>query len=307
MPYQTTSQRQARRRAAAALCALLLTALLLLSACGNNAPPVEATVAPAAQATSATAPEATAAPTQAAAPTDVPEPTAAPTDAPPPTSAPTPTAAATAEEVTLGDCDNRFFPVVSGHVLRYRNNIPGMGESEFAQTFGDVTDNSFTITLGLGEGQSLVQNWQCGAEGLLAPEMSGLPGVGQGMSVEYLEASGITLPRDDQMEPGQEWNTHYVVEVTMADSGAGQMILSETVDMTNTVAGVESVSVPAGDYDAVRVDTQGTISFSIGGSAPTTTELTMTSWYAEDVGLVRQELAGLLSDEAIATELVSVE
>lgn len=289
-----------RWRPRAALLFVLLLTVFLLAACGGDkAPAAEATVAPPAAATSA--PQATAAPTAVVATN---APTAAPAE---PTLAPTPTEAAPTEAVALGDCDNRYFPVSDGRVLRYRNNVPGLGESELTQTFGDVTDSSFTVTVGLGEGQSLVQNWQCGTEGLLAPELSQLPGAAEGMSVEYLEASGITLPRDDQMTAGNEWTTHYVVEVTMADSGAGQMILSETVDLVNTVAGVESVSVAAGDYDAVRVDTKGTISVSIAGAPSTPIELDMVSWYAEDVGLVRQEMGGLLSEDAIVTELVAVE
>lgn len=43
----------------------------------------------------------------------------------------------------------------------------------------------------------------------------------------------------------------------------------QTMDMTNSVVGIESVTVPAGQFaDAVRVDTAGTIAiaFSMGGT-----------------------------------------
>ena len=84
--------------------------------------------------------------------------------------------------------------------------------------------------------------------------------------------------------------------------------MSETIDLVNTVAGEEPVTVPAGTFDAVRVDTTGTVSVSIGGAPANAVDMSITSWYVRDTGLVRQEVGGLLGEaDAIVTELVSVE
>ncbi len=275
--------------------------LIALAACGgDDTPAAEPTLAPASQAT--TAP-------QAAAPTEAPS--AAATAAEAPAAAATPTAAPTATAaapVAAGECDNPFFPAVEGRVMTYRNTVPAFGESEFSHTFSDVTDSSFNINIDVGDGESVVQKWTCSAEGLLSPEMAQMPGMAEGMTFEYVEANGATLPAADQMTAGHEWTTHYVVEVTMPDLGQGAMSMSETVDLVNTVAGEESVTVPAGTFDAVRVDTAGTIAVSIAGAPASNVEMSMVSWYAEGVGLVRQEIGGMLGGEdTIVTELVSVE
>ena len=288
--------------------AVLLLALALV-ACGDDTPAGEPTLAPASQAT--TVPQA-AAPTEAP-PAEATATTALPTEAPP-TEAPAaatataaPTAAATVP-VAAGECDNPFFPAVEGRVMTYRNTVPTFGESEFSHTFSDVTASSFNLNIGVGDGKSVVQKWTCSADGLLSPEMAQMPGMAEGMTFNYLEASGATLPAADQMTAGHEWTTHYVVEVTMPDLGQGAMSMSETVDLVNTVAGEESVTVPAGTFDAMRVDTTGTIAVSIAGAPASNIEMSMASWYAEGVGLVRQEIGGMLGGEdTIVTELVSAE
>ncbi len=280
--------------------------LIALAACGGDDTPAgEPTLAPASQAT--TVP-------QVAAPTEAPPAEATATEAPPAAAPPaeaTPTVAPTATAavpVAAGACDNPFFPAVEGRVLTYRNNVPGMGASEFSHTFSDVTANSFNLNIGVGDGESVVQKWTCSADGLLSPEMAQMPGMAEGMTFNYIEASGATLPAAGQMTAGHEWTTHYVVEVAMPDLGQGAMSMSETVDLVNTVAGEESVTVPAGTFDAVRVDTAGTIAVSIAGAPASNIEMSMASWYAEGVGLVRQEIGGMLGGEdTIVTELVSVE
>ncbi|MCW5862769.1 MAG: hypothetical protein KIT52_06670 [Anaerolineae bacterium] len=279
------------------LAALALLLLIALAACGgDDTPAAEPTLAPASQAT--TAP-------QADAPTEAPPAAATPTATPTATALP---AAATAAPVAAGECDNPFFPAVEGRVMTYRNTVPAFGESEFSHTFSDVTDSSFNVNIDVGDGESVVQKWTCSADGLLSPEMAQMPGMAEGMTFEYVEASGATLPAADQMTAGHEWTTHYVVEVTMPDLGQGAMSMSETVDLINTVAGEESVTVPAGTFDAVRVDTAGAIAVSIAGAPASNIEMSMVSWYAEGVGLVRQEIGGMLGgDDTILTELVSVE
>ncbi len=282
----------------------MLLSLIVLAACGGDDTPAAApTLDPASQTTSVPQVDAapTDAPAEAAAPTEAP-PTAAPTELPP---APTATAAAV---VALGDCDNAYFPAVEGRTLTYRSTIPGMGESTIRHTFSDVTDSGFTLTMGLDESEGIVQQWTCSADGLLAPQLTQLPGLAEGMTFEYVEASGATVPAADQMTAGHEWTTHYVVEVTLPDLGQGAMTMSETIDLVNTVAGEEPVTVPAGTFDAVRVDTAGTVSVSIGGAPANAVDMSITSWYVRDTGLVRQEVGGLLGEaDAIVTELVSVE
>ena len=296
------------------LACLVLLLSVLLAACGDDTPAAEATTV-AAPEVPATEPAAEAAPEVVAAePTAEPAPTETPATAEP-TLAPTPTLATEtgAAGLAAGDCGNEFFPVVEGRVARYTNDVPGFGVTEFTQTTTDVTDTAFSVQTDIGDGELLIFSWQCSSEGLLSPELSQLPGA-VGLTIEYTEASGITIPPADRFRPGETWTTHYVATATLGDTGAGAMTMVETIDLTNEVVGIEAISVAAGDFpEAVRVETTGNVSIamSLDGAAQPANDVPMnyTSWYVAGVGLVRQEFVGLLSeaDQPMVTELVAVE
>ncbi len=287
--------------------AVLMTALLLLLvACGGDeAPPEEALPTPAAEVATEAPP--------VEQPTAVP--TALPTTVPPteePTAAPT---AETAGGATLsGDCANAYFPVVDGRVYTYSSSISGFGVSNFTQTYSDVTDTSFTITIDAGEGEPFANTWTCTGEGMLSPEFSQMPGGMEGMvSIDFVEAEGVTLPSEEMFQPGESWTTRYVAEAVIGDAASGELTMTQTIEMTNNVIGSEAVSVPAGDFDnAIRVDTTGVVTMAMGDTGMTTTiDMNYSSWYVEDVGLVRQEFASLFGTEGAnnpsVTELLSYE
>lgn len=297
------------------LLALLLL-LLALAACSGDEPADEATIAT--EVTAPTTESVVAEPTIAEL-TAAEEPTAAATTAAEPTAAPvepTPTLATAEETAALpaGDCSNAFYPVIEGRTLRYANNIPGFGVTEHAITHSDVTDTSFTATTDLGDGNVLTQTWTCSGEGLLQPEFSQLPTGDQvTLTIEFVESSGLTIPAADQFQPGATWTTRYVANATLSDSGAGEMLMEQTTELTHTVIGPETITVPAGEFEAMRVETTGNVIAvtSVGGVAVPPTEIPMSfvSWYTEGVGLVRQEWTDLFGagSEAATTELVAIE
>lgn len=289
----------------------LLFLILVLAACGSETPEATATTAPPAEATvAAEAVAATSAPVAIPA-TEVP---VEPTSEPEPTTAPEPTAPP-APAATGGKCDNPYFPVVDGRILRYRNTVPGLETSEYTLTYSAVSDSSFIGTISTADGDSIIQEWTCLDGGLLSPQLIQLPGGTEGITVEYSNLEGLTLPAADQMRPGGSWITRYTAAATMPDSGSGSMTMNQTTEMTNTVTGIESITVPAGTYpNAVRVDTTGTIdmTMTVGDqTAPASViEMSYTSWYVEGIGLIRQEMAGLFGESAedvSVTELVAIE
>ena len=292
----------------------LLLALLLACGGGEEASP-EPTVVEAAPTVAEAATEApTAAPATEAAPTETPVALVEAT----PTVDPTAEALAAGPDgpvVMMGDCGNAYYPVAEGRAMTYRNSMEVMGESEFTTTYTDVTESSFTVTTEVDENEVVAISWVCTGEGMLSPEFSQMPGGVEGLSIEFVEADGVTIPTEEMFQPGQSWTTHYVANATMPDMGAGEMTMVQTMDMTNTVVGIESVTVPAGEFaDAVRVETSGTIaiSLSMGGTPQpaSTIEMVYTTWYVHNVGMVRQDFSSLLGeggDGGIVTELVSIQ
>jgi hypothetical protein len=290
---------------------VLLLALPALVACGGDTPAGETTVATAVVAPTEAVAEAaaTAAPEPTAAP-----PTEAPPTAPPAEPTPTPAAAAETDPLPAGDCGNAFYPVIEGRTLRYANNIPGIDAGEHTITHSDVTDSSFTATTDLGDGNVLTQTWTCSGEGLLQPEFSQLPtGEDVTLTIEFVESSGLTIPAADQFEPGGTWTTRYVANATLSDAGTDEMTMAQTTELSHTVIGPETITVPAGTFDAIRVETTGNVSSvtTVGGVSVPPMELPMSfiSWYAEGVGLVRQEWPDLFGtgSAAATTELIAIE
>lgn len=244
-------------------------------------------------------------------PTAVP-PTVAPTEEP--MAEPTAAEATTGDATLSGDCANAYFPVVEGRVYTYSSSVAGFGVSNITQTYQDVTDNSFTITIDAGEGEPFVNTWTCTGEGMLSPEFSQLPGGMEGVvSIDFVEAEGVTLPSEEMFQPGESWTTRYVAEATLGDAESGEITMVQTIEMTNDVVGVEAITVPAGDFEeAMRVDTTGVITMAMGDTGPTTTfDMSYSAWYVRDVGLVRQEFASVLGVEGAnnpsVTELLSFE
>lgn len=257
-----------------------------------------------------------------AAATDAPEvaPTEPPADSPttaPPTEEPTalPPTAEPEPAFATGECGNVYYPVVDGRAMTYRTNATDLGAGDYTTTFTNVTDSSFTLVTDVGEEDVFATDWQCSSEGLLSPEFSQMPGDMDGLNIEFVEATGVTIPSEDKFRVGETWPTHYVANATMAVDDTTSMTMIQTIDMTNTVTTVESVSVPAGDYpEAVVIDTVATISVSMGEGDETvpamTLEMNYKSWYVEGVGLVKQEIADFFSDSgggAYTTELVAIQ
>ena len=242
------------------------------------------------------------------------EPTETPTEEPTAEPEAEPTAQTTSGVTLAGNCANAYFPVVDGRVYTYSSSISGFGVSNFTQTYSDVTDDSFTITIDSGSGESFSNTWTCTGEGMLSPEFTQMPGGMEGMlSIDFVEAEGVTLPSEDMFQPGESWTTHYVAKAVINIPGSGEMNMTQTIDMTNNVIGTEAVSVPAGDFDsAVRVDTTGAVTMDMGDTGMTTTiDMSYSSWYVENVGLVRQEFSSVFggdgADNPSVTELLSYE
>jgi len=298
---------------------LVLVSLILVGCGGEEAAttvaiptPIEESVDTAESLPTAPTPEAPTAvpPTKAPAATDVPE----ATDAAEVTYTPEPVDQGGGGVLAGGNCANPYFPVVEGATYRYSSTNSLTGPSEYTLIYSNATDDSFDMTFDFGEGEGeeavgITQTWQCTADGLLAPELLQFNNVDMPFEFETIEAEGLTFTTST--EPGTTWTTHYVVAGSGETEGV-TMTMQQTMDLNHEVVGVEAVSVPAGDYPtAVRVESTGTIALvtSVGetGSDPVTIDWSQTTWYVENVGMVRQETIDLFGDAPSVTELVAIE
>lgn len=98
---------------------------------------------------------------------------------------------------------------------------------------------------------------------------------------------GVTLPGD--IQSGDDWSQTLGVEV-----GANNLTMNFTIENSFKAAGYELVSVPAGTFDALKVEMESTTD----GGDP----ITQTLWYVKDVGLVKSIID---LDTPVVQELVS--
>lgn len=282
-----------------------LACAFALSACSSGAPgEAPATAAPLTPPTADVRPttddrspvEPTAAPTATSTP--VAAPTAAPTATP--TVAPEPTTAS-----VTGACANRYLPVAQGASWQYR--ISGVSSGTFTRVIAALRPDGFDDEDTFDAGLTRASSWACQNGDLIALTPSGGTSVVTAdlqfdFTVESNE--GVTLPADPQ--PGQTWTQKVVYsgQQTVGDLTLQSRNVAET---SCKAAGVETVSVPAGAFEALRVDCETTIQINLTGAPAGLPALTFESaearWFAPGVGLIKS--SGTTSMGATETVLLS--
>lgn len=258
--------------------------LLVVAACsgGNaNTPSSRATQAP-----PGTVNEPTSAPVATEAPTEV-----------PPTEIPTETASA---------CDNPYMPVVLGATWDYK--LTGPVPDTYTHSIVSVESDSFTEQDVFGVGVTRQGQWKCENGDLIALNPpSGSSGTVEADNVKVdfqtKDLSGVTLP--GTINAGDTWSQSITLEGTETINGT-EFPASNKVTSNCKAIGVESVTVEAGTFDAMRVECQNTMEVSLKLTdvpMQTTINLTGISWYVENIGMVKNSTTGSGLDST--TELVS--
>jgi hypothetical protein len=221
-----------------------------------------------------------------------PAPTGPPTDSPR-----TPTQEPTSEPATSGDCDNPLYPVVGGATWQYLGANSNSGSFSFAHTFVEIHSDGFTEQDVWDSGLVRSAQWSCQAGNLKALELGTGAGTVSTASTNFVADSttseGVTLPAT--VNVGDTWTQIVDINGHMQMPDNTSAAARNQASQNCTAIGPENVSVPAGTFEAMKVECQVemTITISVQGLdvPPTTLASTSTLWYAEGVGLVKSESA----------------
>jgi len=206
-----------------------------------------------------------------------------------------PSAQAPSVQSSGGLCDNPYFPVVEGATWNY-DLTTDFGTVTSTNTISDVGTDGFLMVTDNPD-ISYVITWECSAEGLYWLQSTGgmfaavfQTDAGTG-TVQTLSVTGVSIPAD--VQPGDSWSSDE--EITASGFGVDETF---TIHADYHAIGMETITVPAGTFDALRVDftmtnTSETLPVSIEG----------TSWFAAGVGQVKN--TGLLGDISSDLELTS--
>jgi len=269
----------------------VLPLFVLLAACAAGAPQQDASTErpPAASPTATVLAPPTATPV--ASPTATPTALVLPTTSPPtatpaPTDAP-PLPSPTAPAAIAAACQNRYYPIAQGAAWTYR--VSGSVNDTFTRAIIGVRADGFDDQDTFASGAIRRGSWACRQGDLISLTPGGSASVAAGgaqtdFTVESNE--GLTLPADPQ--PGARW-TQTIVYLGQFNTGDRNVTARSTLNTSCRAVGVESVSVPAGAFEALRADCTYRLTIALLGDLPFDFSFSSNGsvWYAPGVGLVK--------------------
>jgi hypothetical protein len=195
------------------------------------------------------------------------------------------------ESAAASLCTNAYYPVREGATWTYRSTGGPAGEYSFADTITSVRDDGFTLSTQIGD-LTRSQEWTCTAEGLTALQLGGAPAAMLNaqniqMNLNVGNGTGVTFP--SQINAGDQWqqNLDFSGNVTMMNEQADA---EGNAQMNFNAVGTESVTVPAGTFEALKVEADVTLKINAsyqGITLPVTFSGDYTYWFAQDVGWVK--------------------
>jgi hypothetical protein len=188
-------------------------------------------------------------------------------------------------------CNNPYFPVVNGATWLYETT--GIGQA--THTLSTTEKGQFTITVKNNDSTFLLEG-QCTEDGIILVD-NGMSAIYQGSeggsTLTTQSQEGVSLPNDIQQ--GDDWSQ----TIQMTSSNAEQPITA-TIVSDYKAEGYESVTIPAGTFEALKIIQSSTITMN--GMKLMTSNSTL--WYVEGVGNVKaEEQAG--GSEASVVQLIS--
>ncbi len=210
-----------------------------------------------------------------------------------------------------GSCENEIFPVVAGASWTYSSAGGPGGNFIYTDVVSQIWENGFTLTSQIG-GESRNQEWFCQSEGLQPLQISGSNAAGismQGIAADFetFDVSGIVLP--GEISEGKQWQYGLKMKGALAMPGEPQSPASGTYSVETKYAGRQTVTVPAGTFEAVCLQANSNVEIIAdfqGAPVPIAYNATTLLWYAPGVGFIKSVENGNFGSESftVTTELL---
>lgn len=190
-------------------------------------------------------------------------------------------------------CDQPFSPTRPGWEWQYR--VMGERSSTYSIRKINIADGGFTQVRQTAGGREEMK-YRCTFEGIFPVDFgsSGSNRVeagGQPVSydLDVVKITGVAIPDYDTWAVGNSWKL--VIEVRgTGQQGPLRFVISGTLETTYRVVAQENVTTPAGRFMAYKLQTTFITRMRANAgpiSIPFNFESQGTSWYAENVGLVK--------------------
>lgn len=195
-----------------------------------------------------------------------------------------------------GLCANAYYPVREGATWTYASSGGPMGGYGFTDTITSVREDGFTLTSQFDE-LTRTQEWACRTEGLVALQLGGTSAATINtqdvqVTLDVDNVRGVTFPVE--ISPGDTWQ--HALEFTGHMVVASQQIEANGSAQSNfTAVGYETVTVPAGTFDALKIRVDTTIDINgvfQGISFPLHVSTPYDYWFVQGVGWVKASGTG---------------
>jgi hypothetical protein len=206
-----------------------------------------------------------------------------PTATQPPTIASQATAAGPSAS---GSCQNDYFPVKPGTTWTSTGTM-STGSFTRVSTITEVSTTNFQaqtqLTDNLGKQLLTTESWNCTTTGLIqpgGPVAASIQSTFGGASTKTISTTGITIPT--HINPGDTWSLVTQLEFTIPN-----LSITGTLDYNFQAIGLEQVAVPAGTFNAMKVQVNAK-SASVKSSLPISITADGFYWFAPSVGRVKE-------------------
>ncbi|MFN2149907.1 MAG: hypothetical protein ACK2T2_16095 [Anaerolineales bacterium] len=209
-------------------------------------------------------------------------------------------------------CDHPYFPAVEGASWTYASAGSAVGPYTFTDTATNLREDGFTLQ-GDFDGLVRIQEWSCSEAGLALLDYSGMGAaqvMAEGLQVQFETTgmTGVTLPAD--LAPGDEWSQRFEVAGSVTLASGLEASAQGSASASNRAVGFETVSVPAGTFNALRIERtielDLTLQFGESGT-PILINSQEVIWLAEGVGWIKDSITGTIESSPVeeTIELVS--
>lgn len=190
-------------------------------------------------------------------------------------------------------CNNDYYPVVNGATWTYQITVQENAPATATHSMAVVEDGSFTLTV-QGDDSTFTLEGTCGDDGVILMNVPGVSatysGEAGGSTLSTTNDDGVTVPDDIQVD--DDWSQ----TISVVGSSGNEVTLSATIETAYKALGYETVTVPAGTFNALKVEQNG--SMIITGSPAFETHGFI--WYADGIGTVKSGLDGTYTSELVS-------
>ncbi|MFH1621444.1 MAG: hypothetical protein ABIB04_05185 [Patescibacteria group bacterium] len=226
-----------------------------------------------------------------------------------PAATPESTPAATGTEKATSDiCSNPYYPFKPGLAITYgvTSGAKTEGNSDYTVRTLSVSGTTAKIRVEMADGGTADMEADCADGSVALNGSSGMNAAAEGMKFEttVLYSNGTDMPAN--VTAGTTWNKTETIRMDITDGTADMGPITVTTAEQSKMINNESVTVPAGTYQAIKIElTRNTTSTAqlAGGKSmnlpPSTSK--STEWWVKDIGMVKsvtQDENGLSTTEA---------